>query len=82
MKPPPKAQAKLLAGQEAESRSKLGVDEVLLDIINGFKLNSDRVKLRKVLLRSLGTLGGVIAFPVIMYSVITSLLNLESVVYI
>ena len=82
MKRPPKAQANLLAGQETKSRSKLGVDEVLLDAFEEFKLNTDREPLSKELPRMLGTRGGVITFPVTIYSVITSLLNLESVVYI
>ena len=81
VKPTLKARAKSSAGQENESRFKLGVDEVLLDIFEGFKLNSDRAPVSEELPRSLGTLGGVITFPVTIYSVITSLLNLELVVY-
>ena len=81
VKPTLKALAKSLADQENESRSKLGVDEVLLDIFGGFKLNSDRAPVSEELPTSLGTFGGIITFPVTIYSVITSLLNLELVVY-
>ena len=46
------------------------------------KLKSEAVSLLITLLAGLGMLGGVMAFPVVMYGVMISLLNRESVVYI
>ena len=44
---PSKVHTGSLVGQETESRSKLGVDEVTLDTFEGFKLSTDKVPLSK-----------------------------------
>lgn len=48
---------------DAESRSSIGVDEVSLDALNRFKLTPETESLLERLFTSLGSLGGVIIFP-------------------
>ena len=51
------------ARHDVESRSSIGVDEVSLDELNMSKLAAETESLLGILPEALGTLGGVINFP-------------------
>lgn len=72
----------LFKDHDIESRSKLGVEEVILDELRKSKFKVEIGPSLEELPRSVGRLGGVNQFPLTTYLFIISLLKREAVVYI